>query len=58
MPIAGLAGVFVLFFLKVHTPKTPIVEGLLAMDWLGTITIVGATVMFLLGLGYGGVAYP
>lgn len=28
------------------------------MDWLGTITIVGSTVMFLLGLGYGGVAYP
>ncbi|KAK7711083.1 hypothetical protein SLS57_008173 [Botryosphaeria dothidea] len=58
LPIAGLAGVFVFFFLKVHTPKTPIIEGLLAMDWLGTITIVGATVMFLLGLGYGGVAYP
>ncbi|KAI1099537.1 MFS general substrate transporter [Jackrogersella minutella] len=58
LPIAGLAGIFVFFFLKVHTPKTPIIEGLLAMDWLGTITIIGATVMFLLGLGYGGVAYP
>ncbi|KAI1394377.1 MFS general substrate transporter [Hypoxylon trugodes] len=58
LPIAGLAGIFVFFFLEVETPKTPIIEGLLAMDWLGTITIVGATVMFLLGLGYGGVAYP
>ncbi|KAI2643460.1 major facilitator superfamily domain-containing protein [Xylaria nigripes] len=58
LPIAGLAGIFVFLFLKVHTPKTPIIEGLMAMDWLGTITIVGATVMFLLGLGYGGVAYP
>ncbi|KAI1395588.1 major facilitator superfamily domain-containing protein [Hypoxylon fuscum] len=57
LPIAGLSAIFVFFFLKVHTPKTPIVEGLLAMDWLGTITIVGATVMFLLGLGYGGAAY-
>lgn len=28
------------------------------MDWLGTITIVGATVMFLLGIGYGGAAEP
>lgn len=28
------------------------------MDWLGTIAIVGATVMFLLGLSYGGVTYP
>ncbi|OTA53946.1 hypothetical protein K449DRAFT_417154 [Hypoxylon sp. EC38] len=58
LPIAGLAGIFVFFFLKVHIPKTPIIEGLLAMDWLGTIAIVGATVMFLLGLGYGGAAYP
>ncbi|KAI2638711.1 MFS general substrate transporter [Hypomontagnella submonticulosa] len=58
LPIAGLASVFVFFFLQVHTPKTPIIEGLLAMDWLGTITIVGATVMFLFGLGYGGTAYP
>ncbi|KAI1128297.1 major facilitator superfamily domain-containing protein [Nemania abortiva] len=58
LPIAGLAAVFVFLFLKVHTPRTPIIEGLLAMDWLGTITIVGATVMFLLGLGYGGIAYP
>lgn len=57
LPVAGLAGIFVFFFLKVHTPKTPIIEGLLAMDWLGTLTSVGATVMFLLGLGYGGVAY-
>lgn len=28
------------------------------MDWLGTLFIVGATVMFLLGLGYGGLAHP
>ncbi|GKT63163.1 MFS drug transporter [Colletotrichum tofieldiae] len=58
VPVGGLAGIFVFCFLKVHTPRTPIVQGLLAMDWLGTIAIVGATVMFLLGLGYGGVAYP
>ncbi|PYH95598.1 putative efflux pump antibiotic resistance protein, partial [Aspergillus ellipticus CBS 707.79] len=58
LPVAGVAGILVFLFLKVHTPRTPIIEGLLAMDWLGTITIVGATVMFLLGLGYGGVAFP
>ncbi|EAU38977.1 predicted protein [Aspergillus terreus NIH2624] len=58
VPVAGVAGALVLLFLEVHTPRTPIIEGLLAMDWLGTITIVGATVMFLLGLGYGGIAYP
>ncbi|KAK9325281.1 major facilitator superfamily domain-containing protein [Lipomyces orientalis] len=58
LPVAGLAAVFVFFFLKVHTPRTPIIQGLLAMDWLDTLLLVCATVMFLLGLGYGGVAYP
>ncbi|KAF1980475.1 putative efflux pump antibiotic resistance protein, partial [Bimuria novae-zelandiae CBS 107.79] len=58
LPIAGVAAVFVFFFLKVHTPRTPIIQGLLALDWLGTFLLVCATVMFLLGLGYGGVAYP
>ena len=58
VPIAGVAAIFVFFFLEVHTPKTPIIEGLLAMDWLGTLFIVGATVIFLLGLSYGGTAHP
>jgi hypothetical protein len=58
VPIAGLAATFIVFFLKVDTPKTPLIEDLVAMDWLGTITIVGVTVMFLLGLGYGGLTYP
>jgi hypothetical protein len=58
VPVAGVAAIFVFFFLKVHTPRTPIVQGLLAMDWLGTLLLVCATIMFLLGLGYGGIAYP
>lgn len=29
-----------------------------AIDWLGCVAIVGGTVMFLLGLEYGGVSYP
>lgn len=57
VPVSGVAAVFVVFFLKVHTPRTPIIKGLLAMDWLGTLLLVCATVMFLLGLGYGGGAY-
>jgi len=47
-----------MFFLDIETPKTPILAGLKAIDWLGSITIVGGTVMFLLGLEYGGVSYP
>lgn len=47
-----------LLFLKIETPKTPLLAGLRAIDWLGTITIVGGTVMFLFGLEFGGITYP
>ena len=53
-----MSGIFIFFFLKVKTLKTTIIEELLAIDWLGSITIVGATVMIPLGLGYGGLACP
>ena len=32
--------------------------GLKAIDWIGCITVVGGTLMFLLGLEYGGVSHP
>ncbi|RMZ90402.1 hypothetical protein DV736_g2361, partial [Chaetothyriales sp. CBS 134916] len=41
-----------------ETPKTPIAAGLKAIDWLGSLTIAGATTMFLLGLQFGGVNHP
>lgn len=47
-----------MLFLDIETPKTPILEGLKAIDWLGIILITGGTVMFLLGLEYGGVSFP
>ncbi|KAK5003135.1 hypothetical protein LTR28_010546, partial [Elasticomyces elasticus] len=43
LPLDGLAFFIILFFLDVKTPRTPIVEGLLAIDWLGTLAVVGAT---------------
>ena len=45
-------------FLDIETPKTPILDGLKAIDWLGVILITGGTVMFLLGLEYGGISFP
>jgi MFS family permease len=44
--------------LDVQTPKTPFRNGLKAVDWLGALTMVGGTVMLLLGLEFGGVSYP
>lgn len=46
------------FVLKLHNPRTPIRQGLMAVDWLGSLTIVGGTLMVLLGLEFGGVSYP
>lgn len=58
VPVGGVSFVIVALFLSVETPKTPLLDGLRAIDWLGTFTIVGATLMFLFGLEFGGVDYP
>lgn len=43
--------------MKLHNPRTPLRQGLAAVDWLGTLTIVSGTLMFLLGLELGGGSY-
>ncbi|OAX80296.1 hypothetical protein ACJ72_05374 [Emergomyces africanus] len=58
LPIDGTAFLIMLFFLKIQTPRTPILAGLRAIDWCGSVTVVCGTVMFLLGLEYGGVSFP
>ncbi|KAL9015897.1 MAG: hypothetical protein Q9185_006736 [Variospora sp. 1 TL-2023] len=58
LPFDGLAFVIILLYLDIETPKTPLLAGLKAIDWLGSLTIVGGTIMFLLGLEYGGVSHP
>ena len=58
LPLDGIAFFIILFFLDLKTPKTPLWEGLKAIDWLGSLTVVGGTLMFLFGLEYGGSTYP
>lgn len=58
MPLDGIALAITFFFLEIHTPKTPLLAGLRAIDWLGCVAIVVGTVMFLLGLEYGGTSFP
>ena len=45
-------------YLEVHNPRTPIKQGLPAIDWLGSLLVVGGTTMFLLGLQFGGTVFP
>lgn len=58
LPLDGAAFLIILFFLDLKTPKTPMLQGLMAIDWLGSLLIVGGVLMFLFGLEYGGVTYP
>ncbi|KAK4129161.1 MFS general substrate transporter [Parathielavia appendiculata] len=58
LPISGVGFAVLAFVLKLHNPRTPMREGLAAVDWLGSVAVVAATLMFLLGLELGGVIYP
>ncbi|EGP88126.1 putative major facilitator superfamily transporter [Zymoseptoria tritici IPO323] len=58
LPLDGIAFFILLFFLDVKTPRTPFMQGLKAIDWVGVLLIVGGTLMFLFGLQYGGVTAP
>lgn len=58
VPIDGIALILTAIFLKVHTPVTPFWEGIKAIDWLGCLTVVGGTVLLLLGIEFGGVTFP
>lgn len=58
LPIDAVSLVGLVFFLDVHNPRTPLLEGLAAIDWLGALTSAGGTIMFLLGIDFGGTVYP
>ncbi|KAK1829907.1 major facilitator superfamily domain-containing protein [Podospora conica] len=58
LPISGIGFAVLAFVLKLHNPRTPMRQGLIAVDWLGSLTIIGATLMILLGLELGGVTHP
>lgn len=58
LPLDGLAFGILLFFLDIKTPRTKLIDGLKAIDWVGSLLVVAATLLFLFGLQYGGVTYP
>ena len=57
LPVCFFAFVLLIFALDVHNPRTPLLAGLRAIDWAGSVTILGLLIMFLLGLNFGGVVY-
>jgi len=53
-PIISLSLVVLYFTLELRDAKVGLLDGLAGMDWLGTLTILAATVLFLAGLQLGG----
>ncbi|EPE09556.1 major facilitator superfamily transporter [Ophiostoma piceae UAMH 11346] len=58
LPISGLGFILLVFVLKLHNPKTPMRDGLRALDWRGSLLVTAGTLLILLGLTFGGVTYP
>jgi MFS family permease len=58
LPLDGIASMIILIFLDLKTPKTPLFEGLAAIDWLGAFFTMTGTLLFLLGLELGGMSFP
>ncbi|TID26732.1 putative MFS transporter [Venturia nashicola] len=58
LPISGSIFILLLLFLDVHNPKTALMDGIKAIDWLGSLSILAVTVMILLGLDFGGETFP
>ncbi|KAG8156282.1 hypothetical protein KVR01_013861 [Diaporthe batatas] len=58
LPFDGLSLIITIIWLNVHNPRTPLMKGIAAIDWMGAVLIVGATLMFLFGLQFGGQTAP
>jgi hypothetical protein len=58
LAVCGTTFILLLLFLDVHNPKTRLVDGVKAIDWAGSLSILGVTLMLLLGLNFGGEAFP
>lgn len=58
LPVSGISFLLLLFFLDVHNPRTRFSDGVKAIDWAGSLSILGLVIMLLLGLNFGGVTLP
>ncbi len=57
LPISGTAFMLLWLFLDVHNPRTHVMEGVKAIDWFGSLSMLGFTLMLLLGLDFGGTTF-
>ncbi len=58
LPIAGATFLLLLIFLDVHNPKTKFSDGIKAIDWFGSLSIISTMGMLMVGLNFGGATLP
>jgi len=58
LPLDGVSLLLLIFFLKLDTPKTPFLQGIRAIDYIGGLAIVGGVITFLYGFESAGVSRP
>jgi EmrB/QacA subfamily drug resistance transporter len=58
LPVCCATFVVLLLFLDVHNPRTKLSDGIKAVDWFGTVSILAVTLLLLLGLDFGGAIFP
>lgn len=58
LPVSGTSFLLLFFFLDIHNPRTSLKDGLKAIDWYGSATLLGVMLMLLLGLDFGGAIFP
>lgn len=58
LPVSGATFILLVIFLDVHNPQTKLREGFKAIDWFGSVSILGLVLMLLLGLDFGGKTFP
>jgi MFS family permease len=58
LPICGVSFALLLLLLDVHNPRTGMRDGLKAIDWFGAASMLAVTVLLLVGLNFGGGAFP
>ncbi|KAJ2802401.1 hypothetical protein H4R20_003293 [Coemansia guatemalensis] len=58
LPVGGLAGIFIVIFLRLPRPRDSFWKKLRRIDFAGMVIMVGGMVMVLLALSYAGKDYP
>ena len=58
LPCIGLSLLVLFSLLRSHHSRMSLLDGLSRIDWLGTMTIIASTILFLVGIEFGGVQFP